>query len=177
MTNLFELYKSNKDMIDFILLFFKIFIAIIILCLGFLLNKTYYENISLEFYSKTEEDTTYKNTLTEELVADEQSNKIVFVTASDVPLEIEVMEFESISSDGDLSFKSTGKIKSVEPGDTLKISYLEGEGIPKYQLKASTPYGSADIPLNYNGRFGDINKTKIKSTRKVIPYFFHKILD
>lgn len=125
MTTLFELYKSNKDMIDFILLFFKIILAITFLFLGFLLNKTYYENISLEFHSKSEEDTTYENTIAEELVADEDSNKIVFVTASDVPLEIEIMKFTSLSTDSEPLFKGTGKIKSVEPGDTLKISYLE----------------------------------------------------
>lgn len=92
-------------------------------------------------------------------------------------MKVDIMKFKDMKNDSELIYKSMGYSKTIEPGDALKIAYTESEGIPNYQLHISTEYGETDVPLIYNGRYNNINKTKIKATRKVIPYFLDKILN
>ncbi|EOL89158.1 TPA: hypothetical protein ACWWET_000745 [Enterococcus faecalis] len=167
-------YKKHNNCISKVV---KVAISFTIIVLGFYLNKTYYEDISVEFYPFVSKDEPYSNNIVDEVNLDKEPNKVVLVSSLEIPMTIEILKFESMEKDNSPKFKSTGIKKSLEPGDVFKISYLESENIPNYELKASTGYGDGNISLKYNGRYGNINKTKIKSERKLIPYFIDKVLN
>lgn len=164
---------TPKDIFDVLL----IFAGILFLCFGFLKNKNYYEDVSIEYYSINTEQNMYPRNIFDEVEIDKNPTHVVLVSPADVPIKVEVMRYKSMKENGEIVYQGTGITKEIEPGDALKLSYIESEGIPNYQLHLITEYGEADVPLIFNGRFGDINKTKIKSTRKVIPYFMDKMLN
>ncbi|EOB1378207.1 hypothetical protein ACJZQ1_002105 [Enterococcus hirae] len=164
---------TPKDIFELILSF----LAIVFVIFGFLKNKTYYEDVSLEFYSIDTQGISFPQNIYDEIVLDESPTKIVLVSPANVAMKVDIMKFKDMKNDSELIYETKGDSKTIEPGDALKISYTESEGIPNYQLHISTEHGEADIPLIYNGRYNNINKTKIKATRKVIPYFLDKILN
>ncbi|MCZ4369304.1 hypothetical protein O3Q50_05005 [Enterococcus lactis] len=133
--------------------------------------------MSLEFYSIDTQGKYFPQNIYDEIALDESPTKIVLVSPANVPMKVDIMKFKDMKNDSELIYKSMGYSKTIEPGDALKIAYTESEGIPNYQLHISTEYGETDVPLIYNGRYNNINKTKIKATRKVIPYFLDKILN
>ena len=153
------------------------FLAIVFVIFGFLKNKTYYEDVSLEFYSIDTQGISFPQNIYDEIVLDKSPTKIVLVSPANVAMKVDIMKFKDMKNDSELIYETKGDSKTIEPGDALKISYTESEGIPNYQLHISIEHGEADIPLIYNGRYNNINKTKIKATRKVIPYFLDKILN
>ncbi|MDT2750436.1 hypothetical protein P7G96_00720 [Enterococcus thailandicus] len=170
---------SKKDVFDLALSVF----AIIFLCLGFFRNKTYYEDVSLEYYPIGTEQYSFTKNLADEESLDAVPNKIVIVSPANVPIQVNAMTFTGeMDTEGNPIYKQHYKNNKkfefkIEPGQALKLSYNESEGIPNYQLRITTEYGEGYVLLQYNGRFGNINETKIKSTRKVIPYFMDKMLN
>ena len=164
---------TPKDILELILTI----VAIVFVIFGFLKNKTYYEDVSLEFYSIDTQGKYFPQNIYDEIALDERPTKVVLVSPANVPMKVDIMKFKDMKNDSELIYKSMGYSKTIEPGDALKIAYTESEGIPNYQLHISTEYGETDVPLIYNGRYNNINKTKIKATRKVIPYFLDKILN
>lgn len=163
---------TPKDITELILSI----LAIIIILLGFLINKTYYEDVTIEYYPIEMQQDFPKN-IFDEIKIDDSPNKIVIVSPENVPMTVDVKRFKNLDKKGEPQFENTNITKKIEPGDGLKILYSESEGIPNYELHISTKYGQSDVRLDYNGRYGNINKTKIKSTRKAIPYFISKIFN
>ncbi|MGX7172578.1 hypothetical protein [Enterococcus ratti] len=169
-------YEKKQTIISLYIGFFKFIFAIFVLILGFSFNKTYYEDITLEFYPISQKERISVHNIFDEIDVNSNSNMIVLFSPENVPMKLQIMQYKKIDEkNSELIYKPTGKVISVESGDNLKISYLETEGIPMYQLHVSTEFGEANISLAYNGRYGNINKTKIKSERKIIPYFFNKL--
>ncbi|MFB8505827.1 hypothetical protein [Enterococcus durans] len=164
---------TPKDILELILTI----VAITFVIFGFFKNKIYYEDVSIEYYPINTQQNLYPRNISDEIEIDKEPTNVVLVSPADVPIKVEIMRYKSMQENSKLVYQDTGISKEIEPGDALKISYIESEGIPNYQLHIITKYGEADIPLIFNGRFEDINKTKIKSTRKIIPYFIDKMLN
>ena len=102
--------------------------------MDFLKNKTYYEDVSLEFYSIDTQGISFPQNIYDEIVLDKSPTKIVLVSPANVAMKVDIMKFKDMKNDSELIYETKGDSKTIEPGDALKISYTESEGIPNYQL-------------------------------------------
>ena len=121
---------TPKDIFELILSF----LAIVFVIFGFLKNKTYYEDVSLEFYSIDTQGISFPQNIYDEIVLDKSPTKIVLVSPANVAMKVDIMKFKDMKNDSELIYETKGDSKTIEPGDALKISYTESEGIPNYQL-------------------------------------------
>ncbi|MEK5189170.1 hypothetical protein MKX69_10525 [Enterococcus sp. FSL R5-0957] len=88
-------------------------------------NKTYYEDVSLEFYSIDTQRKYLPQNIYDEIALDESPTKIVLVFPANVPMKVDIMKFKDMKNDSELIYKSMGYSKTIEPGDALKIAYTE----------------------------------------------------
>lgn len=164
---------TPKDVLELILTI----VAIVFVIFGFLKNKTYYEDVSLEYYPIDTQQYSFPKNIIDEITVGENPDKIVIVSPASVPINIRVMEYKDTDKSRQLIYDYTNVTKKINPGQALKIYYKESESIPNFQLHISTEFGEADVPLIYNGRYGNVNQTKIKSRRKMVPYFLDKLFN
>lgn len=98
---------TPKDVLELILTI----VAIVFVIFGFLKNKTYYEDVSLEYYPIDTQQYSFPKNIIDEITVGENPDKIVIVSPASVPINIRVMEYKDTDKSGQLIYDYTNVTK------------------------------------------------------------------
>ncbi|UTB76004.1 hypothetical protein A4W74_04600 [Latilactobacillus curvatus] len=175
---IYHWYLNHRDLLDFTFFVFKIIFFFIILWVSFFKNYTYYEKISINHYPLNKAPL-YKNIIDDTtLKSEEKEDTVLYVSPSTTPVKVTIEKYISTTPTKDI-YKPDNSIKPilVEPGQSYKVSYFEGEGIPEYQIRLETDTGISTVSMAFNGKYQVNDRYRIKAKKKLVPFLINRLTE